>query len=61
MALYMGENRYSLHSGTPAGGSGAAVIRPLSVTENGTYTVSAGVNGYSPVVVALPVYGGEIR
>ena len=60
MALYMGGNAYSLHSGVPAGGGGSAVIQTLSVTENGTYTAPAGVDGYSPVVVAIPVYGGEI-
>lgn len=36
-------------------GSGAdPVIEPLSVTENGTYTVSTGVDGFSPVTVVVP-------
>ena len=30
---------------------GSAVIQSLSVTENGTYTAPAGVDGYSPVTV----------
>lgn len=30
------------------------VIEELTVTENGTYTASNGVSGYSPVVVAVP-------
>lgn len=35
-------------------GSGNPVIEPLSVTENGTYNPPDGVNGYSPVEVAVP-------
>lgn len=35
------------------------VIEKLSVTENGTYTVSAGTDGYSPVVVN--VKGGAVN
>ena len=34
------------------------VIEALNVTENGTYEVPEGVNGYSPVTVALPEYEG---
>ena len=34
------------------------VIEPLEVTENGTYTAPNGVNGYSPIVVAVPESGG---
>lgn len=33
----------------PTGGS--AVVQPLSVTQNGTYTAPSGVDGYSPVTV----------
>ena len=33
---------------------GNAVIRSLSVTANGTYTVPEGVDGYSPVNVSVP-------
>lgn len=32
-------------------GGGGAVVQPLSVTENGTYTAPSGVDGYSPVTV----------
>ena len=40
--------------------SGAAepVIEALSVTSNGTYTASNGVDGYSPVTVNVPQDGG---
>lgn len=34
------------------------VIEPLNVTENGTYEVPDGVDGYSPVTVAIPEYEG---
>ena len=34
----------------PSGG-GEAVIEPLQITENGTYTASEGVDGYSPIAV----------
>lgn len=30
------------------------VIEPLSITDNGTYTASNGVDGYSPVTVNVP-------
>lgn len=32
-----------------------AVINPLSVTENGTYNTPAGVDGYNPVEVNIPI------
>lgn len=35
-------------------GGGTAVIDPLSVTANGVYTASGGVDGYSPVTVDVP-------
>lgn len=34
-----------------ASGSGEAVIEPLTITTNGTYTASTGVDGYSPITV----------
>ena len=40
------------------GGGGEAVIEPLSVTENGTYTAPPGVDGYSPVTVNVSGGGG---
>lgn len=40
--------------GKAAGSGDAPVVRPLSVTENGTYTAPDGVDGYSPVVVDVP-------
>ena len=36
------------------------VITALNVTENGTYTAPAGVNGYSPVTVNVPTGGAGI-
>lgn len=35
------------------GGGGGANIQSLSVTQNGTYTASGAVDGYSPVVVSV--------
>lgn len=43
-----------------AGGSVAPVIESLSVTENGTYVVPDGVDGYSPVTVEVPIPDGYI-
>lgn len=39
-------------------GGGSAVIQPLSVTQNGTYTAPSGVDGYSPVTVNVSGGGG---
>lgn len=47
-------------NGKSAGGS-APGIEPLDVTENGTYTAPNGVDGYSPVVVNVPVPDGYIK
>ena len=42
----------TLTQGTSSGGGGgSANIQPLSVTENGTYTASGGIDGYSPISV----------
>ena len=41
------------------GQGGEAVIRPLDVTENGTYSAPAGIDGYSPVSVNVES-GGSI-
>lgn len=40
-------------------GSGSAAIEPLTATDNGIYTPPEGVDGYSPVTVAIPEYEGE--
>lgn len=45
---------------TNSGGS-APVIESLQVTQNGTYTAPSGVDGYSPVVVNVPVPDGYIK
>lgn len=43
-------------NGNPdGGGGGSAVIEGLSITSNGTYTAGAGVDGYSPVEVDVPI------
>lgn len=46
-----------------AGGGGGAdpVIKSLAITENGTYTAPDGVDGYSPVVVNVPIPDGYIQ
>jgi hypothetical protein len=43
------------------GGSGGsdAVIVPLTITENGTYTAEDGVDGYSPITVEVAASGGD--
>ena len=41
--------------GKAAGSGDAPVIRSLSVTKNGTFTAPDGVDGYSPVVVDVPI------
>lgn len=40
-------------------GGSSAVINPLSVTQNGTYTAPSGVDGYSPVTVNVSGGGGS--
>ena len=40
------------------GGGGSAVINPLSVSVNGTYSAPEGVDGYNPVEVAVPMPSG---
>ena len=44
-----------------SGGGGAAVIEPLSVTANGTYTAPSGTDGYDPVKVNVPQPSGSIN
>ena len=39
------------------GGEGGGVIQPLAVTANGTYSPPAGVDGFAPVRVNVPVWG----
>lgn len=46
------------------GGSKPAVVEELVATANGTYTPSAGVDGFSPVIVNIPseyANGEEMR
>lgn len=37
------------------------IIESLEVTENGTYTAPDGVDGYSPVIVNVPIPNGYIK
>ena len=46
----------TITTGTSSGGG--AVVQPLSVTTNGTYTAPSGVDGYSPVTVNVSGGGG---
>ena len=46
----------TISTGTASGGG--AVVQPLSVTTNGTYTAPSGVDGYSPVTVNVSGGGG---
>lgn len=39
-------------------GNAEPVIKPLEITENGTYTAPEGVDGYSPVTVNVEATGG---
>lgn len=43
---------------TATGSANEPIIQPLEVTENGTYTVPDGVDGYSPVIVDVLTGGG---
>lgn len=40
-------------------GGGSAVVQPLSVTQNGTYTPPSGIDGYAPVTVNVSGGGGS--
>lgn len=56
-------DRDILVTATGGGGTEPAnpVIKPLSVTENGTYTAPNGVDGYSPIEVNVPIPNGYIK
>lgn len=49
----------SVSFGGGSGGSGN--IASLSITENGTYTASGGVDGYSPIIVSVSGGGGSLN
>ena len=44
-----------------AGGVAEAVVEELTITENGTYAAPDGVDGYSPVLVNVPIPDGYIK
>lgn len=46
--------------GIKTGGSTPAVIEPLTITANGTYTAPDGVDGYNPINVNIPLEGMSI-
>ena len=50
---------YASKIGEISGGGGGAVIERLTITSNGTYTAGEGVDGYSPIEVAVPVSGWD--
>lgn len=50
----------TLRGKASGGGIANPVIQPLEITENGIYTAPDGVDGYSPVVVEVPVPDGYI-
>lgn len=41
-----------------SGGNAKPEVEPLTVTANGTYTPSSGVDGFNPVIVKVPTEGG---
>ena len=44
--------------GKAVGGGADPVVESLEITENGTYTAPEGVDGYSPVIVNVPIPAG---
>ena len=50
---------YASKIGEISGGGGSAVIEGLTITSNGIYTAGEGVDGYSPIEVAVPVSGWD--
>lgn len=38
-----------------------AVIKPITITQNGTYSVPKGINGYNPIVVKVKSGSGDTR
>lgn len=51
--------RTALQGKAAGGGDVPAVVEPLTITENGTYTAPDGVDGYSPITVNVPTGGGD--
>ena len=60
-ASLIAEIKTALEGKAAGGGVAEPVIEPLEITENGTYTAPDGINGYSPVVVTVPIPDGYIQ
>ncbi len=45
----------AINSISGSSGGDSAVIQPLTITANGTYAAPSGVDGYSPVLVNVPI------
>ena len=61
---YRGARKASLKAidnGATGGGGEPAVIESIDITANGTYTAPTGVDGYSPVNVAVPEVIKEVE
>ena len=61
---YRGARKASLKAidnGATGGGGEPAVIESIDITANGTYTAPTGVDGYSPVKVAVPEVIKEVE
>lgn len=58
--IYVRDTNGELVQFTQGEGDIPAVVQPLEVTENGTYTAPDGVDGYSPVTVNVAGSGGGL-
>lgn len=50
-----------VYKGTLNAAEAAPVVQALTISENGTYTVPEGVDGYSPITVEVPVPEGYLK
>lgn len=40
--------------------AGTPTLEAITITDNGTYTPKSGVDGFSSVTVAIPIYDGSV-